>query len=175
MVLIHLGAIDLVVLTSASKDTGKNRGVWSTSSVTSRRSGGRVFSIIINKMHVTWRLGWLLVISESCVLLFFGKTLHSHSTSLQASTGVMFFRLVKSVEQRKNCESSWGIEPQTSESALRCSTTEPLRLYSDRGLLRTEVHMTRVLHTARISNVDSVMFLNNNTGIMSCRNGTFSF
>ena len=27
VVLIHLGAIDLVVLTSALKDTGKNRGV----------------------------------------------------------------------------------------------------------------------------------------------------
>ena len=37
-----------------------------------------------------------------------------------------------------------------SDSALRYSTVEPQRLYSD---------MTRVLHTARISNVDSVMFI----------------
>ena len=45
-----------------------------------------------------------------------------------------------------------------SDFVLRCSTTEPQRLYGDRGLLRTEVHMTRVLHTAMISNVVSVMF-----------------
>ena len=40
-----------------------------------------------------------------------------------------------------------------SDSALRCSITKPQRLYG------YKVHMTRVLHTARISNVDSVMFL----------------
>ena len=39
-------------------------------------------------------------------------------------------------------------------SQLRCSITEPQRLYG------YKVHMTRVLHTARISNVDSVMFVN---------------
>ena len=43
------------------------------------------------------------------------------------------------------------------DSVLRCSTTEPQRLHGERGLLRS--HMTCVLHTARISNVDSVMFV----------------
>ena len=44
------------------------------------------------------------------------------------------FRLVMCVEQRKNPESSWGIEPQT---ALQCSTTEPQKPYGERGLLRS--------------------------------------
>ena len=44
-----------------------------------------------------------------------------------------------------------------SNSTLRCSTTEPQRLHGERGLLRRS-YMTRVLFTARISNVDSVMF-----------------
>ena len=43
------------------------------------------------------------------------------------------------------------------DSALRCSTTEP----------HYEVHITRVLHTARISNVDSVMFVNRIREIVS--------
>ena len=46
-------------------------------------------------------------------------------------------------------------------SDLRCSTAEPQRLYSERG------HITRVLHTARISNVDSVMFVNRLREIVS--------
>ena len=56
---------------------------------------------------------------------------------------------------KKNSDSPWGIEPQTFGFVLRCSTTEPQRLFSERGLLQR----TRVLHTARISNVDSVVFL----------------
>ena len=44
-----------------------------------------------------------------------------------------------------------------SNSTLRCSTTEPQRLHGERGLLRRS-YMTRVLFTARISNVDGVMF-----------------
>ena len=38
-----------------------------------------------------------------------------------------------------------------SDSALQCSTLSEVNY---------EVHMTRVLHTARISKVDSVMFVN---------------
>ena len=38
-----------------------------------------------------------------------------------------------------------------SDSAFQCSTTERSQY---------EVHMTRILHTARISKVDSVMFVN---------------
>ena len=70
-----------------------------------------------------------------------------------------FFRLVTSVEQSKNSESPWGIEP--SDFALRCSTTEPQRLY--------EVHKIRVLHTGRVSNVDSVMF--DELKIFACDDG----
>ena len=47
--------------------------------------------------------------------------------------------------------------PNESPFVLRCSTTEPQRLFDER--VYYEVLMTRVLHTARISNVDSVMFL----------------
>ena len=46
-------------------------------------------------------------------------------------------------------------------SDLRCSTAEPQRLYGERG------HITRVLHTARISNVDSVTFVNRIREIVS--------
>ena len=57
---------------------------------------------------------------------------------------------------KKNSDSPWGIEPQTFGFVLRCSTTEPQRLFGERGLLRSS---TQVLYTARISSVDSVMFL----------------
>ena len=45
-----------------------------------------------------------------------------------------------------------------SDFALRCSTTVLKRLYGEQGFLRSS-YMSRVLHTARISNVDSVMFV----------------
>ena len=66
-----------------------------------------------------------------------------------------FLRLVTSVGQRKDSESSWGIELQTF--GFRA-----LMLYhwdSTVSEFFNEVHRTRVLHTARISNVDSVMFV----------------
>ena len=37
--------------------------------------------------------------------------------------------------------------------------TKPQRLYGEQGPLRSS-YMTRVLHTAKISNVDSIMFIN---------------
>ena len=43
------------------------------------------------------------------------------------------------------------------DSAFRCSM---LRLRGEVSEVYYEVHMTRVLHTSRISNVDSVMFVN---------------
>ena len=58
---------------------------------------------------------------------------------------------------KENSESPWGIEPQTFGIALRCSTTEPQD--SSVSEIYYEVLITRVLHTVRISNVDSVMFL----------------
>ena len=52
--------------------------------------------------------------------------------------------------KKKNSESPWGSNLRRSDSALRCFTIEP----------HYEVHMTRVL--PRISNVDSVMFVDRN-------------
>ena len=68
----------------------------------------------------------------------------------------MFSHLVTSVGQKKNSESPWGIEPQTFGFALWCSVTE----HRDSMVSEVyyEVQMTHVLHTARISNVDSGMF-----------------
>ena len=42
---------------------------------------------------------------------------------------------------------------------LQCSTTEPQRLCGEGDLLRSSC-MTLILHTVRISNVNSVMFVN---------------
>ena len=98
----------------------------------------------------------------------------------------MFFRLVRSVELRKILSPHEESNLRPSDSAFRCSSTEPQRLHSERGPLRSsydtrpmpyhalrhrvstmsdvyyEVHMARVLHTARISNVESVMFVDRN-------------
>ena len=43
------------------------------------------------------------------------------------------------------------------DSAFLCSTTEPQRLYGERGLLRSSHDMHP--NTARISNFDSIMFV----------------
>ena len=51
--------------------------------------------------------------------------------------------------------------PRPSGSMLLCSTTEPQRLHSESEVYY-EVHMTHILHTARVSNVDSVMFVDRN-------------
>ena len=76
----------------------------------------------------------------------------------------VLFHLVTSVGQRKNSESPWGIEPQTSEfraPALHHWATETL------WWGHYEVHMASVLHPARISNIDSVMFVNRIRKIVS--------
>ena len=46
------------------------------------------------------------------------------------------FRLVTSVGQRKILSSHEVSSLRPSDSALRCPTTEPQRLYGERGLLR---------------------------------------
>ena len=46
------------------------------------------------------------------------------------------------------------------ESMLRYSATEPQRLYGEQGSLQSP-HTTYILHTARISNVNSVIFYKN--------------
>ena len=63
--------------------------------------------------------------------------------------------------QRKSSESP--VRNQTSD--LRISRSDALPLsHRDSTVSEVyfEVHMTRVLHTARISNVDSVMFVDGN-------------
>ena len=47
------------------------------------------------------------------------------------------FRYVTSLRRRKYSNSPRGMEPQTFGFALRCSTTEPQRLYGERDLLRS--------------------------------------
>ena len=67
------------------------------------------------------------------------------------------FRLVTSVGQRKN----FWVPMRNRSSDLRFLRSDPLslsqRLHGKR--FYKEVHMTRTLDTARISNVDSVMFV----------------
>ena len=75
------------------------------------------------------------------------------------------FRHVTSVGQRKILSPYKESNVRPSDSALRCSATVPKRLYSDRGLLRSS--KTHALHTARISNVDSVLILNRIREIVS--------
>ena len=70
------------------------------------------------------------------------------------------FRLVTSVGQRKNSESLQEIKPQTFRFCA-------LILYlshrdSTVSKVYYEVCMTHVLHTARISNVNNIMFVDGN-------------
>ena len=65
------------------------------------------------------------------------------------------FHLIMSAGQRSPHEES-NLRPL--DFALWCSTTEQQRLYSERGPLWSS-YLTCILHTARISNVDSVMFV----------------
>ena len=59
------------------------------------------------------------------------------------------FRLVTSVGQRKNSESPWGIEPQTF--GFRAPMFYHWATETTVNEVYYEVHMTRFLHTARIS------------------------
>ena len=68
-----------------------------------------------------------------------------------------FFRLVTSVGQRKNSESHE--ESNLTPSDLRSGALALSHRDSSVSEVCNEVHMTRVLHTARISNDDSMMSL----------------
>ena len=68
----------------------------------------------------------------------------------------MFFCLVMSVEQRKNSRSPRRVEPQGSD-ALPLSHRD----FTASGVCY-DVHIKRVLHTAMISNVNSVIFVDTN-------------
>ena len=60
-------------------------------------------------------------------------------------------------EKIQSVHEDWDLRP--SDSALLCSITEPPRLHQGWSPLRSS-YLTRVLHTARISVVDSLMFVN---------------
>ena len=72
----------------------------------------------------------------------------------------MFFVLLRAWDKEKILSTHEESNLRPSDSALRCFTTKPQKSYGPGGEVYYEVHMTRVLHTARISNVDSVMFIN---------------
>ena len=82
----------------------------------------------------------------------FGKRL-----LLQETANKMFFLLVTSVGQRKIL--SPHEESNLRPSDLRSDALPLSHKDSSVSGVYYEVLMTRVLHTARISNVDSVMFL----------------
>ena len=71
-----------------------------------------------------------------------------------------FFHVIVSMGQKKILSPHEESNPRPSDSMLLCSTTEPQRLHSEQ--VYYEVHMTHILHTARVSNVDSVMFVDRN-------------
>ena len=85
------------------------------------------------------------------------STKFSKLTSKELKKDV-FFCLVTSVGQRKNSESPWRIEPQIfGFCALPLSHTDSMV-----SQVYYKVHVTRVLHTAGISNVDSIVFVDRN-------------
>ena len=71
-----------------------------------------------------------------------------------------FFRLVTSMGQRKNSESPQEIKPQT----FRFCTLILYLSHRDSTVSKVyyKVCMTHVLHTARISNVNNIMFVDGN-------------
>ena len=70
----------------------------------------------------------------------------------------MFFVLSRAWDKEKILSPHEESNLKLSDSPLRCSTTEPQILHGEPA--QYEVHMTRVLYTAWISSVDSVMFVN---------------
>ena len=66
----------------------------------------------------------------------------------------MFFVLSRATDEEKNLIPHEESNLRPSDSALRCSTTEPQRLNGVQELLRSSYL------TARVSHVDSVMFVN---------------
>ena len=71
----------------------------------------------------------------------------------------MFFFVLSQVwDKEKNSESPWRIEPQTfGFCALPLSHTDSMV-----SQVYYKVRMTSVLHTAGISNVDSIVFVDRN-------------
>ena len=101
----------------------------------------------VRRIEVNINLG---VISRSTTKL-------SKLTSKELEKDV-FFCLVTSVGQRKNSEFPLRIKPQIFRfCALPLSHTDSMV-----SQVYYKVHVTRVLHTAGISNVDSIVFVDRN-------------
>ena len=73
--------------------------------------------------------------------------------------GKMFFTLSWMWDKEKIGSSHEESNLRPSNSALRCSTTGPQRLYGERGPNLRSSCIARVLHTSRISDVCNVMFM----------------
>ena len=69
----------------------------------------------------------------------------------------VFFILSRAWEKEKNSESLWGMEPQAFW-ILRFDALPPSLRDSMESNTNYKVNMTCVLYTARISNVDCIMF-----------------
>ena len=90
-------------------------------------------------------------------VISWSTTKFSKLTSKELEKDV-FFCLVMSVGQRKNSEFTWRIEPQNfGFCALPLSHRDSMV-----SQVYYKVHMTHVLHTAGISNVDSIAFVDRN-------------
>ena len=70
----------------------------------------------------------------------------------------MFFLLSRIWGKEKILSPHEESNLRPSDSAIQCSTTEPQRLCGDKVYYK--VHMTHILHTAGISNVNSIIFVN---------------
>ena len=82
--------------------------------------------------------------------------LELYNTACVTITQTNFF--LRSVEQRNNSEYPQGIEPQTFRQIPRSDALPLSHRDSTVSEVYYEVHMTHVLHTARISSVDSLIF-----------------
>ena len=60
-------------------------------------------------------------------------------------------------QEKKKSESYEELNLRPLDSMLWCSTTEPQRLYGEQSPLQSS-YMTQILHTAKISKVNIVMF-----------------
>ena len=87
----------------------------------------------------------------------------------------MFFVLSRAWDKENILSPHKESNLRPSDSVLRCSTTEPQRLYVEQGLLQSS-YMTHVLHTAKISNVDSVILFkwNKKDGNLRLGEGNFA-
>ena len=81
----------------------------------------------------------------------------------------MFFLLSRIWGKEKILSSHEESNLRPTDSAIQCSTTEPQRLCGDEVYYK--VHMTHILHTAGIRNVNSIIFVNRIRKMVSFSSG----